>query len=176
MSGGARPRGAVSSRRGAPRRGATMMQVAVGFAVVGSVLASAVPAFLRDFHASRLAEPVSGLARIGKASIAFGAAHSGELPGPAPMTPAQVPRGVLMIEAPGTWDHPTWRALGFEPVANGAPHAFSFAYDRHEAEFMAHAHGDLDGDGNLSTFELRGRTDGRAVTVEPGLTVLSEVE
>lgn len=153
-----------------------MMQVAVGFAVIGSVLAVAVPAFVRDFHASRLAEPVSGLARIGKASVVFAEEHAGELPGPAPLTPAEVPRGVLMIEAPGTWDHPTWKALAFEPVAPGAPHAFSFAYDRPEAAFLAHAHGDLDGDGNLSTFELRGRTDGRVVTLEPGLVVLSEVE
>ena len=158
------------------RRGATLLQGAVGFAVVGSVLATAVPAFVRDFHASRLAEPVSGLARIGNASVAYGAAHDGTLPGAAPLTPAQVPRGVLMIEPPGTWDHPTWKALAFEPLSNGAPHAFSFAYDRDGGRFIAHAHGDLDGDGNPSTFELRGQTDGRTVQLEPGLTVLSEVE
>ena len=78
----------------------------------------------------RVAEaPVSGLERLGKASVAHGLAHEGALPGPAPLTPAQVPRGVLVIEAPGTWDHPTWKALTFEPLPNNAPHAFSFGYD-----------------------------------------------
>lgn len=164
-------------------RGATALQGAIGFAVIGSILAAAVPAFVRDFHASRLAEPVSGLERLAKASVAYGLTHDGSLPGPAPLTPAQVPRGVLIIEAPGTWDHPTWKALQFEPLANNAPHAFSFGYDvdappdhAPAATFLAHAHGDLDGDGNISTFEVRGKTDGRSVTIEPGLTVLSEVE
>ena len=162
--------------RRARSRGATALQGAIGFAVVGSILAAAVPAFVRDFHASRLAEPVSGLERLGKASVAHGLAHDGALPGAAPLTPAEVPRGVLIIEAPGTWDHPTWKALTFEPLENNAPHSFSFAYDRDGDAFLAHAHGDLDGDGNPSTFEVRGRTDGQTVTVEPGLTVLSEVE
>jgi hypothetical protein len=157
-------------------RGATALQGAIGFAVVGSILAAAIPAFLRDFHASRLAEPLSGLDRLGKASVAYGLAHDGALPGPAPLTPAQVPRGVFVIEAPGTWDHPTWKALAFEPLPNNAPHAFSFGYDRDGETFMAHAHGDLDGDGNTSTFEVRGKSDGHAVTIDPGLTVLSEVE
>lgn len=163
--------------RRAPRaRGATALQGAIGFAVAGSILAAAVPAFVRDFHASRLAEPVSGLERLGKASAAHAAAHEGALPGPAPLTPAQVPRGVLVIEAPGTWDHPTWKALAFEPLPNNAPHAFSFAYDREGERFVAHAHGDLDGDGNTSTFEVRGKVEGGAVVVEPGMTVLSEIE
>jgi len=157
-------------------RGATALQGAIGFAVIGSILAAAVPAFVRDFHASRLAEPVSGLDRIAKASVAFAAAHEGTLPGPAPLTPGQVPRGVLVIEAPGTWDHPTWKALVFEPLPNNAPHAFAFAYDRADGTFLAHAHGDLDGDGNTSTFEVKGRLEGGAVTIEPGLTVLSEIE
>lgn len=157
-------------------RGATALQGAIGFAVVGAILATAIPTFIRDFHASRLAEPVSGLERLGKASVAHGLAHEGALPGPAPLTPAQVPRGVLVIEAPGTWDHPTWKALTFEPLPNNAPHAFSFGYDRPEGAFLAHAHGDLDGDGNTSTFEIRGRSEPGGVVIEPGMTVLSEVE
>ncbi len=157
-------------------RGATVVHGAIGFAVLGSLVAVAIPAFIRDFHASRLAEPVSGLDRLAKATVAHAASHDGALPGPAPLTPAQVPRGVLVIEAPGTWDHPTWKALAFEPLANNAPHAFSFAYDRVNDTFVAHAHGDLDGDGNTSTFEVRGRIEGGAVSVEPGMVVLSEVE
>ncbi len=163
-------------RARAGSRGATALQIAVAISVLGSVLATAVPAFIRDFHASRLAEPVSGLERLGTASVAYGLSHGGVLPGPAPLTPATVPRGVLMIEPPGTWDHPTWKALTFEPLANNAPHAFAFGYDREDTRFMAHAHGDLDGDGNVSTFELRGSTSGAVVTLEPGLLVLSEVE
>lgn len=167
---------ARSKRSSRCRRGATALQVAIGFAVLGSVLATAVPAFVRDFHASRLAEPVSGLERLSKASVAYGLAHEGTLPGPAPLTPSSVPRGVMVIDAPGTWDHPTWKALAFEPLANAAPHSFSFGYDREESKFSAHAHGDLDGDGNVSTFEVRGQSDGHSVALVPGMSVLAEVE
>ncbi len=163
----------MASRRA---RGATVLQGAVGFAVVGSLLAVAVPAFVRDFHASRLAEPVEGLGRIGAASVALGTKSDGALPAPAPLTPASVPRGALVIDAPGTWDHPTWKALAFEPFPGGAPHAFAFAYEREGEGFMAHAHGDLDGDGTQSTFELRGRRNGGEITLDPGLYVQSEVE
>ena len=94
----------------------------------------------------------------------------------APASRSKLPRAVLVLDAPGTWDHPTWKALAFEPLANGAPHAFSFGYDRDLDHFRAYAHGDLDGDGNLSTFAVRGQTDGRSVSITLGLTVLAEIE
>jgi hypothetical protein len=159
------------------------LEAAVGFAVLGSVLAVATPAFVRELHASRFAEPVNALNVLGERAIAYAEANdtASAFPATAPLTPATVPRGTRELDPDGTWDHPTWRALDFRASAEGEPHSFSFAFDGMNAPagstFVAHAHGDLDGDGVTSTFEIRGHTtgDGHAV-VEPGMVVIAETE
>jgi type IV pilus assembly protein PilA len=174
-------------------RGRTLspVELAVAFALVGSVVAVAVPTFVRELHASRLAEPVDGLKRIGEAAIAYAQAHPFPLtaqggqgfPPSAPMTPAVPPRGTCEPDPPGAWDDPPWRALDFRPVPGGDPHCFSFAFDSSttpaRATFQAQAHGDLDGDGITSTFLITGQYvdgDSRGPVVDPGMRVDSEVE
>jgi Tfp pilus assembly protein PilE len=49
----------------------TPVELAIAIAILGSLLAVAVPAFSRDLHASRLVEPTEGLARIGAAAVAY---------------------------------------------------------------------------------------------------------
>ena len=68
-------------------------------------------------------------------------------PPSAPLTPAEVPRGVRVVAPPDAWQHLTWLALdfGFDPCARkpargdqqaaprpscGTPHAFSFKFDK----------------------------------------------
>lgn len=164
-------------------RGVTAIEAAIAFSIAGTVLAVAVPAFVRELHASRFAEPVEGLQRIGANAMAY--AHdrppTEAFPATAPLTPGPPPRATRVADLPGTWDHPTWQALKFTPVAEGVPHSFAFAFDSTRAPgrsgFVAHAHGDLNGNGVTSTFEIRGHasTD-EAPTLEPGMYVESEVE
>jgi hypothetical protein len=157
----------------------TPIEAAVAFAIGGSVLAVAVPDFVRGLHASRLAEPVDGLKRIAASAVALGSSGppGSAFPPSVPLTPAEVPRGVRAEDPPGAWQHPTWKALGFE---FDHPHAFSFAFDSTSGEgrsqFRATAHGDLDGDGVTSTFELRGEADERGARLVPGMFVDREVE
>jgi hypothetical protein len=77
----------------------------------------------------------------------------------------------------GTWDHLTWATLGFS--LNGS-HYFSFAFDSAPGDtrssFVARAHGDLDGDGERSTFEVSGECDGAGARAIPGLYVDREIE
>jgi hypothetical protein len=170
----------------------TPLELAIAFALVGSLLAVALPTFFRDLHASHLVEPVDGLQRIGVSALAYHETHRaaavgalpagvappaapGALPVSAPLTPADVPRGVLREDPAGTWDHPTWQALAFRPTREGVPHAFSFSFENQGTGFVALAHGDLDGDGVLSTFELRG-TVGDVSRLEPGLYIDAEFE
>jgi hypothetical protein len=175
----------LAPRRSRPaRRELKPVELALALSLAASVLAVAVPAFVREVHASRFVEPVDGLHRIGESAAAFAAAQTGPpcLPGSAPMTPPSPPRGHCEPDAPGTWDHPTWEALRFRPAPEGAPHCFAFAFESSSAQnapdfFRAHAHGDLDGDGIPSTFQITGRCEGgRAVTVDPGMLVENEVE
>jgi hypothetical protein len=179
------------------------VELAVVFALGGSLLAISVPAFVREVHASRLVEPVDGVRRMGAAAVAYGQEHRsgrngapravaatgpagpppGVFPPSAPLTPGPPPRASCEVDPPGAWDLETWRALDFRPVPAGTPHCFAFAFDSAtspgQATFRAHAHGDLDGDGILSTFEVTGRAidgDGRGAVLDPGLYVESEVE
>ena len=104
-------------------------------------------------------------------------------PGSSSPTPAHPPRGTREADAPGAWDAPTWKTLAFRPVPDGVPHAFAFGFESTLAaaasSFVAHAHGDFDGDGITSTFEVRGHvTDGdpSGPVVDPGMVVQDEVE
>lgn len=160
-------------------RSLTPVEAAVAVAIAGSVLATALPAFVRNLHASRLVEPIDGLNRIATRATALAATRPAQAayPESVGLTPEAVPQGERVTDPPGTWDHPTWRELDF---AITVPHSFSFAFESEngtpEARFRAYAHGDLDGDGNRSTFEIRGRArDGASPTVMP-LEMTREVE
>lgn len=154
----------------------TPIELAVGVALLGSVAAVAVPVFLRDLHASRFIEPTAALARMSQNAVIYAEAKH-TFPESAPLTPATPPRGTKEVDPPGTWEHPAWRALDFRPVPEGVPHAYAYAFDSRGTSFVARAHGDLDGDGVLSTFEVRGvaPADGPP-RVEPGMYVEAELE
>jgi hypothetical protein len=153
------------------------VQLAVAFAIGGSVLAVAVPQMRRDLRASRLAEPVESLSRIANAAVGPALEPGPRFPPSAPLTPAAVPRGTRVVDPPGTWDHPTWKALAFAP---DGPHAFAYELEssagKGEARFRASAHGDLDGDGVVSTLSLDGVADAHGARVLPELFVDREVE
>ncbi len=160
-------------------RGITALEAAVGIALIGSVLAVAVPTFVRNMSSSRLVEATSGLERIGNRAVAnaAGKACSDAFPASAPLTPEAVPRGKPAVDPdPDPWQHPTWKALDFRASPQGVAHSFSFAFDHGDASFVAHAHGDLDGDGTTSTFEVRGRCNGSGASMVPGMYVESELE
>jgi len=158
------------------RREYAVIEIAAAWAVIGSILAIAIPELSRSLRASPLAEPVDGLQRIASAAVAYAHEH-GSFPESAPLTPADVPRGGRTSDPPDVWEHPTWKALGF---SFDYAHAFSFAFESGETNggpsFRAIAHGDLDGDGVVSTFEVVGVVDERGARVLPGMYVDREVE
>jgi hypothetical protein len=136
-----------------------LVQTVALVSLLSAVVLSAAPAFLRNLRASRFVEPLDGLSFIASRAslIAAGRPVEYAYPGPAPLTPAEVPRGELVVDPPGTWDHPTWRLLDFRAEE---PHAYSFSFTSENGEQAAHfeatARGDLDGDGNTSTFVIAG--------------------
>ncbi|MGD0527196.1 MAG: hypothetical protein ABSE49_18795 [Polyangiaceae bacterium] len=173
----------LSSRARARRF--TPVELAVAFSLVASVLAVAIPTFVREVHASRFVEPVEGLQRIGAAAVLYakGRPVAQSFPPSAPETPTTPPRGRCEPDPPGAWDHPTWRAFDFRPVPPETPHCFSFSFDSTLSPslgtFRAQAHGDLDGDGIPSTFEVTGHDaegDARGAVLDPGMFIDSEVE
>lgn len=173
------------SRSRARGRRFTALELAVAFALAGSTLAVMVPAFARQLQASRFVEPVQGLQRLGASAVAYASERSvGEaFPPGVQLTPDAPPRGRCEVDPPGIWDRPTWRALDFRPVPLDDPHCFAFGFDSSlsaaRSSFRAYAHGDLDGDGITSTFEVTGEDvdgDGRGPRLDPGMFVDAEVE
>lgn len=155
------------------------LQIALAIAFGGTVLAIFIPSFLRNLQASRLTEAVQGVNAIAAGAMAYARDKNPAeaFPPSAPLTPAEVPRGDRVTDPPGTWDHLTWNVLGFS--MNHA-HYFCFAFESNRgpkrSTFVARAHGDLDGDGERSTFELRGEALPEGARVLPGLYVEREVE
>jgi len=149
--------------------------VAVGLCVLFTM----VPAFLRNLRASRMAEPMDRLGYIATRAtlIAAGRPVESAYPASVALTPASVPKGELVLDPPGTWDHPTWRLLDFHL---DEPHAFSFAFESENspegARFRATARGDLDGDGNLSTFMIAGECPKAGAPSTGALAMHREVE
>jgi hypothetical protein len=160
----------------------TLLRVASIVGIGGSLLAVAVPAFVSSLSASKLTEAMSGLDRISSHAVAGAEAHPQKesFPPSVELTPKDVPRGARVTDPAETWDHLTWRALDFRA---DSPHAFSFQFDSTydavsgTARFAATAHGDLDGDGSWSTFQIQGeRPAGSSARVLPGLLVTRELE
>lgn len=152
-------------------RSLTPVEAALVVAVCGSVLAVGIPAFVRDLHASRLVEPIDGLNRIAAAAAALAASAEGpqRYPDSAPRTPEEVPAGEPALDPPGSWEHPTWVSLG---LSFTRPHSYSFEFESERrgrrSKYVAVAQGDLDGDGQLSEFSIRGEVvDGRAPVTFP---------
>ena len=161
-------------------RSISAVEASLAFAIVGSLFAAFVPAYLRELQASRATEAVEGLARIGAAAVAHAAGQelAASFPPPAPLTPSEVPRGSAVLDAEGTWDTPTWTALDFR---FDRPHRYSFRFDvvadTARIWFDATANGDLNGDGILSTFQVSGeRKVGEEAWLIPGLHIHREVE
>lgn len=154
----------------------TPIELAIGTALLGSVAAVAIPAFFRELHASRFSEPIDALNRMSIATIHY-AEQSHKLPDSAPLTPAAPARGHKEPGTADTWSHPTWKALAFQAAPDGVPFAYAYQFDAQPAGFVATAHGDLDGDGIYSTFEMRGTASaGEPLKIEPGMYVESELE
>ncbi len=156
------------------------VQLAMLVSGVGVLLASMAPTFIRDLHASRVTEAVEGISTIAANAVAYASDKDlpASFPSPAPLTPADVPRGVRIVDPPGTWEHPTWKTLHFEMTL---PHRFSYAFDVSSDPariwFQARAHGDLNGDGVTSTFEVSGeRRPGASAVLVPGMKINREVE
>jgi hypothetical protein len=157
-------------------RGFSSVEIALGVAVIGSLLAVSVPAFVRNLHASHVIEAVDGLAKIQSGAVAYAHANGNALPPSAPLTPASVPRGTRAADLPGVWDHPSWRAVDFRAAPENVPHAYAFAIDSSSSELVARSHGDLDGDGIVSTFEVRVRQESDGMRAVAGMYVEAELE
>lgn len=155
------------------RDGNTLLYFAIGFCMIGSLLAVAVPTFWREMQLSRSAEAAEMLQRMHLgASAYFATPHEVDgverrrcLPLPAGPTPRRPRPSAHLVDfqAVDAIGAETWGVLEFE-----SPRALRYSYQFEpvdaacdlrspERTFLVtyRAEGDLDGDGARSLFERR---------------------
>lgn len=169
-------------------RGVTPVQTAALIALVGSLVAVAVPTFLRTVRRSKMAEASTELERLHARVAAYYAATHGPgakthcvpiAAGPTPETPSVDPVQVTFAGSEG--DAPNaWKALGYEPMGP-IRFSYSFAPERTDCDGRAsgvlavlRAEGDLDGDGNRSLFERRVLVDRETGTVRGDVLMMRD--
>jgi type IV pilus assembly protein PilA len=152
------------------QRGFTLVELMIVVVILGILAAIAIPAFIKYVRNSKTSEAKENLAYIFRESTTYFAgervergitdtAIEAQFPNTTALTPTPVPAGTRVVT--GTWNtNPTWDALKFS-IAD--PHYYSYEYTSTgstsagaDSQFTARARGDLDGDGNESTFERVG--------------------
>ena len=153
----------------------TSVEAAVTVSVLACALAAVVPACARAIRMSRTAEAIANLELISRGWVTHGGDPGVALP--VPLTPALVPRGTATADPAGTWEHPTWRAIGFS-IPEDQPHWFAYRLEARDGgrEVTATAHGDLDGDGVLSTYSRAIRKEPTGWSSSPILLVSADLE
>jgi prepilin-type N-terminal cleavage/methylation domain-containing protein len=159
----------MRSRRAA---GFTLLELMIVVAIVGILSATAVPSFLHYMAKARSAEARIQIEKLYNAARVYWLEPHGAsgsilpLPPQFPASRAATPgvRCCVLGGGPGgrcapdstEWQDPTWVGLNF---SMDDPHYYQYEFVSSGAEFTARAVGDLDCDGDLSSFSMVGRVD-----------------
>lgn len=101
-----------------------------------------------------------------------------------PSASAPVPASKAMVSGkkyqstPGEWTTDAKKNAGFSCLKfeMSQPQYFQYEYEATATSFVARAHGDLNGNGIYSTFELRGQVVGDKLVVAPSITEIDPEE
>jgi prepilin-type N-terminal cleavage/methylation domain-containing protein len=157
--------------------GFTLVELMIVVVILGVLSAIALPAFNRYVRRSRTTEAVTNIQRIFAAQVTYNnEIHDRSVSGRfvnAPATPSRAPNSGKYPANIALWAGIVeWTELGF---AMEGSHYFQYESPGNTAGFTASAHGDLDGDGDLSTFNRVGVMVSGEIQSQP-MAVVGELE
>lgn len=186
------------------KTGFTLLELMVVVAILSILAVVAVPSFIKYMRRAKTAEAIDHLEKMHAGSVTYyargqvlggsGAATACQFPSSVDITPDVT--AAKCCDGPNDadgdsrcdvnlvpWAHSTWNALSFEMRDQ---HYFGYSYTSagtlQDATFVARANGDLNCDGELSTFERYGFGNPSATSFEcsartgVALYVLNETE
>ena len=153
-------------------------------AVMGILAAVAIPAFVKYIRKSKTVEATESLDKIKMGAKQYyvmdhydrnGILMKKAFPPSAPLTPAKVPCKKKVTTPVAAWK--AWEPMHF---ALTEPHYYAYSFTSAgtgtAATFTAKAHGDLDCDGVLSTYEIRGSVNQQGDVQVVGPIITNEIE
>lgn len=166
-------------------RGFTLLELMVVVAIVGLLSAVAIPSFMKYIASAKSAEADESIQRIALGARTYymdatigrgpaGALEPSQFPETTGLTPILSCCAAVdarCVPAQTAWEQPTWRGLQF---AMTDPHYYRYEFfstgTRESSVFTARAFGDLDCDGNFSTFETYGYVQiaGNDISIQGG--------
>lgn len=159
-------------------RGAfTLIELMVVVAIIGVLAAVAIPTLIRYIRKAKSAEATANVRKIADGARSYFMEDSerrqlmlARFPADAPLTPPQQCCPGKCAPDPALWETPAWIDLKFQMAdAHYYQYEFVSAGTGTSAAFTARAHGNLDCDSLISTFEIAGWYHGADVFTSGGL-------
>jgi type IV pilus assembly protein PilA len=138
-------------------------------AVVGILAVLAIYGTRKYIANAKTAEARSTIGQLSKDAVAAYERDGKLCPSASSPIPATVPHAAKYQSTPSEWDVDKAKNAGFACLrfSMDQPQYYQYDYKSTPSGFTVTAHGDLDGDGTESSFELEARLTGGTLVVAP---------
>jgi type IV pilus assembly protein PilA len=141
-------------------------------AIVGVFASLAIYGVRKYLVNAKTAEARNSVGQLAKDAVTAFARDGKLCPSASSPVPADVPRGAKYLASPSEWEVDKAAHAGFACLqfSLSDPQYYQYDYKSTPTGFTITAHGDLNGDGDTSTFALEGHVSGGDINVAPNIT------